>query len=267
MLQMNRKTIPIINHIILVASGKGGVGKSTIASALAILLSQQGHRVGLLDADLFGPSVPLLFGLQDKKLQVKQVHDKQFLVPFTKNGLKLMSIGFLVEPHQAAVWRGPRVSAVVSQLLNDTDWGELDYLLIDTPPGTGDIHITLLQNFSLSGVVIVTTPQEMSLVDVKKSINLFQSDKLSIPILGIVENMSWFTPIKHPDEKYFLFGKGGGEAIAKEFHVPLLSQIPMDESICTNCDEGRLEKMLTSKGIAQAFDVLIQQMLHRIVNG
>lgn len=267
MLQMNRKTIPTIKHIILVASGKGGVGKSTIASALAILLSQQGHRVGLLDADLFGPSVPLLFGLQDEKLQVKQVHDKQFLVPFTKNGLKLMSIGFLVEPHQAAVWRGPRVSAVVSQLLNDTDWGELDYLLIDTPPGTGDIHITLLQNFSLSGVVIVTTPQEMSLVDVKKSINLFQSDKLSIPILGIVENMSFFTPIKHPDEKYFLFGKGGGEAIAKEFHVPLLSQIPMDESICTNCDEGRLEKMLTSKGIAQAFDVLIKQMLHRIING
>jgi ATP-binding protein involved in chromosome partitioning len=237
---------------------------STVSDYFAMTLSKQGYNVGLLDADLFGPSIPLLFGLHGKKPMVKEDKGKHYLIPFVKNGIKLMSIGFLVEAQQAVVWRGPRVSSAITQLLTETYWGNLDYLIIDTPPGTGDIHITLLQNFETSGVIIVTTPQLMSLADVRKSIDLYQNNKLSTPILGIVENMSWFTPTKHPDEKYFLFGKGGGDELVKQFNIPLLAQIPFNEFICQTCDKGNLEKMLLDENVKTAFLSLAENLFSKI---
>ena len=254
---IKKTALPNIKHIIIVASGKGGVGKSTVAAGLALSLAHEGYATGLLDADIFGPSVPMLFGLEDQKPQVVKSDNGEQFVPFQKFGIKLMSIGFFIENQQAVIWRGPRVSSGVSQLLNQTQWGNLDYLIIDTPPGTGDVHITLLQNFITSGVVVVTTPQELSLTDVKKAINLYHDKQIGIPVLGVVENMAWFSPSLHPDEQYFLFGKGGGQALADEFKIPLITQIPINENLCATCDQGRLQQLFTDKVISAAFDKLV----------
>jgi ATP-binding protein involved in chromosome partitioning len=254
--QIEKKKLPNIKNIIIVASGKGGVGKSTVAAGVAMSLAGEGYKTGLLDADIFGPSVPLLFDLQDAKPEV-EVHDgKQCLMPFVKYGIKLMSIGFFIDTKQAVVWRGPRVSSGISQLLSDTYWGELDYLVIDTPPGTGDVHITLLQNFETSGAVVVTTPQQMALADVKKAVDMFNDPQIGTPILGIVENMAWFTPTAHPEEKYFLFGKGGGQSLANEFNLPLVAQIPFNEKMGESCDAGKMAELLTDKSIKAAFNQL-----------
>lgn len=254
--QIEKKKLPNIKNIIIVASGKGGVGKSTVAAGVAMSLAGEGYKTGLLDADIFGPSVPLLFDLQDAKPEV-EVHDgKQCLMPFEKYGIKLMSIGFFIDTKQAVVWRGPRVSSGISQLLSDTYWGELDYLVIDTPPGTGDVHITLLQNFETSGAVVVTTPQQMALADVKKAVDMFNDPQIGTPILGIVENMAWFTPTAHPEEKYFLFGKGGGQSLANEFNLPLVAQIPFNEKMGESCDAGKMAELLTDKSIKAAFNQL-----------
>ncbi len=253
--------IPNIKHIITVASGKGGVGKSTVAAGIALALSTQGFSTGLLDADIHGPSVPVLFHMQGAHPSIETHNGKDYISPFVRYGVKLMSIGFFVDSQQAIIWRGPRVSSGLSQLLTETYWGELDYLIVDTPPGTGDVHITLMQNFELSGVVVVTTPQKMALSDVKKAIQMYQDSKIGVPVTGIVENMSWFSPSIHPEEKYYLFGKGGGSTLAEEFHVPILAQIPINESMCEICDSGRMDELFNDKNIEQAFMNLSQKIM------
>ncbi len=253
--------LPNIKNIILVASGKGGVGKSTVAAGLAMSLAMEGYATGLLDADIYGPSIPTLFNLKGERPDSLTENGKQFIVPFTKFGIKLMSIGFFIESRQAIVWRGPRVSSGVSQLLTETYWGELDYLIIDTPPGTGDIHITLLQNFETSGVIVVTTPQHIALADVKKAVEMYNDKQIGIPVLGVVENMAWFTPFVHPDEKYFLFGKGGGEEIAREFSIPLLAQIPINEKLCESCDHGNMNELFDDIAIKSAFEQLFKKIV------
>jgi ATP-binding protein involved in chromosome partitioning len=253
--------LPNIKNIIIVASGKGGVGKSTVAASIAMSLSLEGYATGLLDADIYGPSVPVLFNLQGKRPNVVSRNGKDYIVPFVRFGIKLMSIGFLIEPNQAVVWRGPRASSGITQLLSETDWGELDYLVIDTPPGTGDVHITLLQNFETSGVVVVTTPQHMALSDVKKAVDMYRDENIGIPVLGIVENMAWFSPTQHPDEKYFIFGKGGGDELAKEFDIPLLAQIPINEKMCQSCDAGRLNELFDDAAVKSAFAQLTNALV------
>ncbi|OFY44233.1 MAG: hypothetical protein A2X18_01070 [Bacteroidetes bacterium GWF2_40_14] len=245
-----------IKKIIIIASGKGGVGKSTVAAGLAVSLALEGYSTGLLDADIYGPSAPTLFNLMCEMPDVELIDGKNYVTPFTNFGVKVMSIGFFIDPAEAVIWRGPRASSGLTQLLKDTNWGELDYLIIDTPPGTGDVHITLLQNFMPTGVIVVTTPQEMALSDVKKAINMYSDKQIGIPILGVVENMSWFTPVNHPDEKYYIFGNGGGERLAKEFNVPLLAQIPINEKMCKSCDNGKMNELFTDPAIKAAFEQL-----------
>lgn len=250
-----------INKIIIVASGKGGVGKSTIAAGIALSLAKKGYKTGLMDADLYGPSVPTLFHLQNERPVSDEKDGKTVIKPFVRAGIKIMSLGFFFNPEQAVIWRGPMVTNAIKQLMNDTEWGELDYLIIDTPPGTGDILITLVQQFTINGALIVTTPQFVSITDVQKSIDLFNSTNINIPVLGIVENMSWFTPTLHPDEKYFLFGKGGGERLSSQFKIPLLTQIPINENICKQCDGGLLEDMLQEKDISDSFNYLLKNII------
>ncbi|HEY9122780.1 MAG TPA: Mrp/NBP35 family ATP-binding protein [Bacteroidales bacterium] len=255
--QIAKTKLPNIKNIIIVASGKGGVGKSTVAAGLAMSLAMEGYATGLLDADIYGPSVPTLFNLKGEKPSVFEKNGKQYMEPFVKFGIKLMSIGFFIDNKQAVIWRGPRVSSGITQLLTDTSWGELDYLIIDTPPGTGDIHITLLQNFETSGAIVVTTPQNMALADVKKAVDMYNDKFIGTPVLGIVENMAWFTPSQHPDEKYFLFGKDGGNVLSKEFNIPLLAQIPINEKLCEVCDNGALHELFDDIAIKTAFGQLL----------
>lgn len=250
--------LPEIKNIIIVASGKGGVGKSTVAAGLALSLALEGYATGLFDADLYGPSVPVLFNLLNERPDAHEENGKTMIEPFTRLGIKLMSLGFFIDPKQAVLWRGPLASNTLKQLVNDTNWGTLDYLVIDTPPGTGDIHITLLQQYEVSGVIVVTTPQNIALSDVEKTISMYHDSNIGAPVLGIVENMSWFSPSKHPDEKYFLFGQGGGKTLAEKFNVPLLAQIPMDENICNSCDDGKLDELFTNPGVKSGFNALLK---------
>lgn len=253
--------LPNIKNIILVASGKGGVGKSTVAAGLALSLSLEGYSVGLFDADIYGPSIPTLFNLINEYPVMIDNGGKPRIEPFERLGIKVMSIGFFINNHQPLLWRGPMAASSLKQLMNDTDWGELDYLIIDTPPGTGDIHLTLLQQYEVSGAIVVTTPQNMALTDVQKAIGMFLNEHVGVPVLGIVENMAWFTPSLHPDEKYCLFGKGGGEFLAYEFEIPLLAQIPLTERFCDSCDEGKLHELLADATVKEAFDQLLNGIL------
>lgn len=227
-----------VKNIIGVSSGKGGVGKSTVASNLAVALAREGYRVGLLDADIFGPSVPKMFGVEDEQLYMHKVDGRELIIPVHKYGVKVLSIGFVVDRNSPVLWRGSMASNALKQLITDADWGELDYFLIDMPPGTSDIHLTLVQTLAITGVVIVTTPQQVALADARKGIAMFTGDKVNVPILGLVENMAWFTPEKHPDERYYIFGREGGVELAKELGVRLLAQIPMVGSICDGGDGG-----------------------------
>ena len=258
---IQKTALPNIKNIIIVASGKGGVGKSTVAAGLAVSLALEGYSTGFLDADIYGPSAPALFNLMCEMPDVELIDGKNYVTPFTNYGVKVMSIGFFIDPNEAVIWRGPRASSGLTQLLKDTNWGELDYLIIDTPPGTGDVHITLLQNFLPTGVIVVTTPQEMALSDVKKAINMYSDKQIGIPIIGVVENMSWFTPVNHPDEKYYIFGNGGGERLAKEFKVPLLTRIPMNEKMCKSCDTGKMDELFSDPAIKSAFVELTDSIL------
>lgn len=261
---INKTTLPDIKKIIIVASGKGGVGKSTVAAGLALSLAKEGFSVGLLDADIFGPSVPTLFNLSNVGRPVGvEKNGKTMLQPFEQFGIKIMSIGFFVEPSQAVIWRGPMVANVLRQLLTETDWGNLDYLIIDTPPGTGDIHITLMQEFFVAGAIVVTTPQKVALDDVHRAIDMLTDDKIGAPVLGIVENMAWFSPSKHPDEKYFLFGQGGGELLSKEYNLPIIAQIPINENISENCDAGKVQAILNDTNIYTAFQALATKVIHQ----
>ena len=230
--------LPGVKNIIGVSSGKGGVGKSTVASNLAVALAAKGYKVGLLDADIFGPSVPKMFGLEDEQLYMEEVDGVNKIVPMEKYGVKLLSIGFVVDKNSAVLWRGGMASNALRQLITDANWGELDYFLIDMPPGTSDIHLTLVQTLPITGVVVVSTPQEVALADAREGIAMFTGDKVNVPILGLVENMAWFTPLQHPEEKYFIFGNGGGVRLAEEMGVDLLAQVPLVADICGNGDAG-----------------------------
>lgn len=253
-----------VKNIIAVASGKGGVGKSTIAANLAVGLAQTGAKVGLVDADIYGPSMPIMFGLQGQRPYVTKVGEKDFLIPFEKHGIKLMSIGFLVDPGQAIVWRGPMASRGLSQLIFDTEWGEIDYLVIDMPPGTGDLHLTLVQRLPVTGAIIVTTPQEVAIADARKGAEMFRSAQINVPILGVVENMAFFSPEDLPENKYFIFGQGGGKKLAKEWGVPLLGQIPIVEAIRSDGDEGKPAVLRQETAMGKAFGLLAGEVARAV---
>ncbi len=237
--QQSTSTVPQIKNIIAVASGKGGVGKSTVSSNLALGLKDLGYKVGLLDADLYGPSIPTMFGLQGERPKVQEVNGKAKLVPLNAHGIPLMSIGFIIEPQQAVVLRGPRLAAIIKQFFNDCIWPDLDYLIVDLPPGTGDIQLTLVQTVPVTGAILVTTPQEVAVADAIKAMNMFLLPSVNVPILGVVENMSWFTPAELPDHKYYLFGKGGGARLAKLSEASLLGQVPIVQGIREAGDLGK----------------------------
>ena len=231
--------LPMVSNTIAIFSGKGGVGKSTVTSNLAVALARQGYKVGLLDADIYGPSMPKMFHCEDARPVAEEVDGKDRIAPIVvTEGIKMLSIGFFVSPNQALLWRGTMASNALKQLLTEGHWGELDYLLIDMPPGTGDIALTLVQTLPLTGAIVVTTPQEVALVDAMKGINLFQTDPVNVPILGLVENLSWFTPAELPDNKYYIFGRDGGKRLAEQFHIPLLGQLPLVQSVCEAGDAG-----------------------------
>lgn len=245
--------LPGVRNIIAVSSGKGGVGKSTVAANLAVALARLGHRVGLLDCDIFGPSVPKMFQLSDARPYSEHINGRDLIVPIEKYGVKVLSIGFFVDPDQATLWRGGMACNALKQLIGDANWGDLDYFILDTPPGTSDIHLTLVQTIPITGAVIVSTPQQVALADARKGINMYQNEKVDVPILGLVENMAWFTPAEHPDEKYFLFGREGVKQLAEEMDVPLLGQIPVVQSICQNGDDGTPEALNPANPTGQAF--------------
>ena len=232
------KMLPQVKNVIAVSSGKGGVGKSTVAANLAVSLARLGFRVGLLDADIFGPSVPKMFHLEAERIFAEQRGGRQLLIPAFKYGVKILSIGFFVNPDTATLWRGGMASNALKQLIADADWGELDYLVLDTPPGTSDIHLTLLQNLAITGAVIVSTPQAVALADARKGIDMYRNEKVNVPILGLVENMAWFTPAELPENKYYIFGREGVKKLAEEMHTPLLAQLPLVQSVCESGDEG-----------------------------
>lgn len=247
------KMLPQVKNVIAVSSGKGGVGKSTVAANLAVALSKLGYKVGLLDADIFGPSVPKMFQVEDARPYAEMVDGRDLIVPIEKYGIELLSIGFFVDPDQATLWRGGMASNALKQLVGDAKWGDLDYFILDTPPGTSDIHLTLLQTLAITGAVIVSTPQQVALADARKGINMYMNDKVNVPILGLVENMSWFTPAELPENKYYIFGKEGTKKLAEELNVPLLGQIPIVQSICENGDKGTPVALDENSVTGQAF--------------
>lgn len=254
---------PLSNaKVIAVSSGKGGVGKSTVAANLAVALTRLGYRVGLLDADIFGPSVPTMFGLEDFQPMGEMVGERQLIIPAEQYGVKILSIGFFVKPEQATIWRGPMASNALKQLITEANWGELDYFIIDTPPGTSDIHLTLMQTLDIAGAIVVSTPQKVALADARKGVDMYQNEKVRIPILGIVENMAWFTPTELPDNKYYIFGRDGAKQLAESLGVRLLAQIPIVQSVCESGDSGQPIALDPSTDVAQAFLSLASKLTY-----
>lgn len=255
------KLLPQVKNVVAISSGKGGVGKSTVAVNLAVALAKLGYKVGLLDADIFGPSIPKMFHVEDARPYADNKDGRDLIVPIMKYGVKLLSIGFFVDPDQATLWRGGMASNALKQLIGDADWGELDYFLIDLPPGTSDIHLTIVQTLAVTGAVVVSTPQQVALADARKGINMFTNDKVNVPILGLVENMAWFTPAELPQNKYYLFGREGAKKLAEEMHVPLLGQIPIVQSICEGGDAGEPVALSDNTIVGQAFITLAQNLV------
>lgn len=253
-----------IKNIIAVASGKGGVGKSTVAANLALGLSLNGAKVGLIDADIYGPSIPIMFGLVGARPQSSEINGKTKITPIEKYGIKLLSMGFFTDPNQPVPWRGPMVSTAVKQLFNDADWGELDYLIVDLPPGTGDIHITVTQSFPIAGAVIVTTPQNVAMADTKKGIGMFLMEAINVPILGIIENMSYFSPAELPNNKYYIFGKNGGQELAAQYQVPFLGEIPLVQGISEAGDNGEPIILKKNSLMSAAFMELAQKVAQQV---
>ncbi len=256
-----REILPGVKNIIAIASGKGGVGKSTIASNLSVSIAKLGYKVGLIDADIFGPSMPKMFGVESERPIVTKVDGVDMIIPVEKYGVKMLSIGFFVNPDDALVWRGPMATNALKQLINQGEWGELDYLLIDLPPGTSDIHLTMVQEVPVTGAVIVSTPQEVALADVVKGISMFKGDGINVPVLGLIENMAWFTPEELPDNKYYIFGKGGCEKLAVKFNLPLLQQIPIVQNIREDSDQGTPSALNTDSSIGMAFKELAEKLV------
>ena len=258
------KLLPNVKNIIAVSSGKGGVGKSTVSVNLAIALARLGYKVGLLDTDIFGPSIPKMFGVEDARPYGVNKDGRDLIEPIEKYGVKLLSIGFFVNPDTATLWRGGMATSALKQLIADADWGDLDYFVLDTPPGTSDIHLTLLQTLSITGAVVVSTPQKVALADARKGIDMYTNDKVNVPILGLVENMAWFTPKEMPDNKYYIFGKEGCKELAKEMGVSLLAQIPLVQGICDSGDAGTPAATDADSMTGQAFINLAQAVVTRV---
>lgn len=257
---ITKNRIEGIENIIVVASGKGGVGKSTVAANLALTLAKQGYRVGMMDADIYGPSIHKMFGIENEPVNATYVGEEEYFLPVEKFGLKIISLGLLVDNSQAVIWRGPMAASALAQLLTKTQWGELDYLVVDFPPGTGDIQISMMQQFVVEGAIVVTTPQVLAVNDARKGAEMFSPAKMNLPIIGIVENMSWFTPKEHPEEKYLLFGKGGGQKLADEFHTKLLAQIPLIQDV----EEVENQDCLlsnTNRVIGECFERIADQVV------
>lgn len=256
--------LPGVKNIVAISSGKGGVGKSTVAANLAVALAAEGYSVGLLDADIFGPSVPKMFGLENVELYMHEVDGRNLIIPAERYGVKVLSIGFVIDPASAAVWRGAMASNALKQLIEQADWGELDYFLIDMPPGTSDIHLTLVQTLGIGGAVVVTTPQQVALADARKGIAMFRDPKINVPVLGLVDNMAWFTPEPHPDERYYLFGDDANvDALAAEYDVPVLARIPLVAAVGEHSDAGKpiaLENTMS----AQAFVHLAREVVDAV---
>lgn len=256
--------LPGVKNIVAVASGKGGVGKSTVCTNLAVALAQKGYKVGLLDADIFGPSVPKMLNVEDAAPALENKEGRDLIVPIENYGVKMLSIGFFVKKEDAVVWRGAMAGNALKQLIGDADWGDLDYFLIDFPPGTSDIHLTLVQTLPITGAVIVSTPQEVALADARKGISMFTSDKVNVPILGLVENMAWFTPSELPENKYYIFGKEGCKRLADELNYPLLGQIPIVQTIREGGDDGKPVALQQESITGMAFAQLAEQVVEAI---
>jgi len=256
-------TLPRVKNIIAIASGKGGVGKSTVTANLAVALAQKGAKVGLIDADIFGPSIPTMFNCENEQPTIIEKDGRNMIVPIEQYGVKLLSIGFLSPADNAIVWRGPMASSALKQFISDADWGDLDYLLIDLPPGTSDIHLTLVQTVPVTGAVLITTPQKVALSDAVKGFQMFRQPQINVPVLGIVENMAYFTPAEFPDNKYYIFGKDGGKLLASKYDVPLLGQIPLVQGIRESCDEGH-PIVITEDIIGKAFGDLAEELARQV---
>ena len=259
-----QKLLPGVKNIIAVSSGKGGVGKSTISANLAVALAKAGYKVGLLDADIYGPSMPKMFGLENARPFAEAVNGRELIIPEEAYGVKLLSIGFFIDKDSAVVWRGSMASNALRQLIADAKWGELDYFIVDLPPGTSDIHLTLIQNLDITGAIVVSTPQEVALADARKGISMFTGDKVNVPILGLVENMAWFTPAELPENRYYLFGKEGVKRLSEEMKVPLLGQIPVVQSICESGDSGAPIASNDDSLIGSAFRGLAENVVKQV---
>jgi ATP-binding protein involved in chromosome partitioning len=263
--EVKGKSIPGIQNIVAVASGKGGVGKSTVTSNLAITLSKMGFKVGILDADIYGPSIPIMFDVQNEKPLAVTIDGKSKMKPVENYGVKILSIGFFTKPDQAVVWRGPMAAKALNQMIFDAAWGELDFLLIDLPPGTGDIHLSIMQALPITGAVVVSTPQNVALADARKGVAMFQQDSINVPVLGIIENMAYFTPEELPEHKYFIFGKEGAKHLAEDLKVPFLGEIPLVQSVREAGDFGRPAAMQTATLIQEAFSKITQNIAQEVV--
>ena len=257
--------IPGIQNIVAVASGKGGVGKSTVTANLAVTLAKMGFKVGVLDADIYGPSIPIMFDVEAKRPLAVNIDGKSKMKPVENYGVKVLSIGFFTKPDQAVVWRGPMAAKALNQMIFDAHWGELDFMLIDLPPGTGDIHLSIMQSLPITGAVVVSTPQNVALADAKKGVAMFQQESINVPVLGIIENMAYFTPAELPDNKYFIFGKEGAKNLAKDLEVPFLGEIPLVQSIREAGDVGRPAALQTATPLEQAFEKLTQNVVQEVV--
>ncbi|MDR1121606.1 MAG: Mrp/NBP35 family ATP-binding protein [Dysgonamonadaceae bacterium] len=258
------KLLPEVKNIIAVSSGKGGVGKSTVAANVAVALAQLGYKVGLLDADIFGPSIPKMFRVEAARPVLEKIDGRDLIIPVEQYGVKLLSIGFFVHREDAVLWRGTMAGNALKQLISDTHWGSLDFFLLDLPPGTSDIHLTLVQTLAITGALIVTTPQEVALADARKGISMFTGEKVNVPVLGLIENMAWFTPAELPDNRYYIFGKDGGKNLSEALHIPLLGQIPIVQSICEGGDDGVPVALNTATVTGQAFEKLAATLVEQV---
>ena len=263
--EIKGKPIPGIQNIVAVASGKGGVGKSTVTANLAVTLAKMGFKVGTLDADIYGPSVPIMFDVERERPLAVNVDGKSKMKPVENYGVKVLSIGFFTKPDQAVVWRGPMAAKALNQMIFDAAWGELDFMLIDLPPGTGDIHLSIMQSLPITGAVVVSTPQNVALADAKKGVAMFQQESINVPVLGIIENMAYFTPEELPDNKYYIFGKEGARNLAEDINVPFLGEIPLVQSVREAGDIGRPAALQTATPIEQAFESLTQNVVQEVV--